>query len=125
MNNGPMVPGRVAQPIEEMIAGTDDVLNVDKIIERLGEQTPGGEFKPSNDVAELFYLMYSRADSREAIEWLFNLTVRAPEPLIQDNFERAALLAARRQARQALGDVLAHAIALGEKIHKAKTEKGA
>lgn len=122
MNAGPMIPSRVAQPLDNMLANTDGFLDIDDAIKKIGGMRSVAEYKPVDRVAERFYQLYQEPVGRELIEWLFELTSRAPMPLIENGFEHAALLAAKTQARQGVGKVIAAAICEGEQIYNRKKE---
>ncbi|MDZ7822575.1 MAG: hypothetical protein U5K75_00050 [Ahrensia sp.] len=120
MSAGPMIPRRVAQPVEQMLENTDGYLDIDKAIEAIGGMRAKAEYKPDDEVALWFYQTYLDAKGRKVIEWLLDLTARAPIPMMEKGFEHAALMAAKAQAREGIGNVIAEAICLGEKIFKQK-----
>ena len=54
---------------------------------------------------------------RELIGWIYDLTCRAPYPVTMQNMEDLAFAAAKHQARAAVGEVIAKAIADGKELN--------
>jgi hypothetical protein len=71
---------------------------------------PGDQFKRQlAGVAETAW-------GRQLIDWLLDLTCRAPYPVTSQSIEDLAMAAAKHQARAAIGEVLVKAIADGRRI---------
>lgn len=113
--NQPMQPTRrAAWDIEDMVSGTDAVLDVEKMLEQMGGLGQGVNHTPTDAVAKVLYAMFS--GQRETIDWLIDLTLRAPYPHVGEDFQSAALAAAKHQARAGIGEVIVAAIARGKQI---------
>ncbi|ESY21513.1 hypothetical protein X749_27850 [Mesorhizobium sp. LNJC391B00] len=78
-------------------------------------------FDPGDDMKLVLYHFYGNAEGRRIIEWLADLTVRAPFPHVGSMKESAALAAAKHEARTAVGYALLRAIAEGEELWKQQT----
>lgn len=71
---------------------------------------PGDEFKKN------LAATYETEWGHELINWLLDLTCRAPYPRTHENPELLALTAAKHQARAAVGEVLVKAISDGRAL---------
>ena len=70
----------------------------------------------SDDMKQVLFHFYNTMEGRRIIEWLADLTVRAPFPHVGSLKESAALAAAKHEARTAVGYALLRAIAEGEQL---------
>lgn len=119
--NQPMMPQRrEAWPIEDLLKGTDDLLDLDAMTEQIGKLS-GSDYKPSDAVAKVFYAIFM--GQREAMEWLLDLTLRAPYPHVSGSIEQAAIAAAKHQARAGIGEVIVAAIAEGKRLQDHDQQK--
>ncbi|RWF48378.1 MAG: hypothetical protein EOS50_32035 [Mesorhizobium sp.] len=75
-------------------------------------------FDPGDDMKQVLYHFNNTAEGRRIIEWLCDLTVRAPFPHVGSTGESAALAAAKHEARTAVGYAMLRAIAEGEELWK-------
>lgn len=113
----PMMPRRAAMPIEQLLAGTDEMLDVDKMIEKLAPAQAGQNFRPTDDLMKVMYLFFGTVEGKQIFEWLMDLTVRAPYPHVNgSNFEQAAIAAAKHQSRCGVGEVILEAVAQGKRL---------
>ncbi|MCZ8545069.1 hypothetical protein OOJ09_12820 [Mesorhizobium qingshengii] len=64
----------------------------------------------------MLFHFYGTGEGRSIIEWMADLTVRAPFPHVGSMKESAALAAAKHEARTAVGYALLRAIAEGEQL---------
>lgn len=113
----PMMPRRAAMPLEDMLAGTHDVLDIEKLIEKMAPAQVGHSFRPSEDLMKVIYLLFGTAEGKQIFEWLMDLTLRAPYPHIDGSgFEQAAIAAAKHQARAGIGEVILEAVANGKRL---------
>lgn len=114
--NQPLLPQRVGNAdLDDMFAGSDRVLDLESILEDMF----GGkadEFDPDDAVAIELWRMFNIPATRAVLEWLFDLTRRAPFPNEGGSFETVALAAERYRARQRLGAAIAGAIVRGQKL---------
>lgn len=112
--SAPFVAGRAGQPLdllEEGAAGSGwDGLN------QLFAPVMEAELQPSDRVAMWLYGMYLAGDSREVIEWLMDITVRAPLRSTGATFEQTALMTATRQGINGVGETVLKAIAKGKEL---------
>lgn len=76
-------------------------------------------YRPDDDVMKSLAIMAERGETRAVVEWLLDLTLRAPYPVTADTLEQTALAAAKHQARANVGEVVLKAIAEG----RAKLER--
>ncbi|YBV97534.1 hypothetical protein M1D80_11835 [Phyllobacteriaceae bacterium JZ32] len=114
--NQPLTTRRATMPLEDMLKGTDDYLNVEKMIEKLAPAQVGQNFRPSDNLMKFLYLFSQQRDAKELFDWLMDLTIRAPYPHISGSFEEAAIAAAKHQARAGIGEVIIEAIAEGKRL---------
>ncbi len=112
--NQPLVSRRPAWPAEDILDMSDDVLDVDKMADLIGELSKQADYRPTDDVAKALYALFQY--NRAVIDWLLDLTLRAPYPHVDGDFQKAALAAAKHQARAGIGEVIAAAIAEGKRI---------
>lgn len=112
----PMVSRREAQSLEDMLANTDDVLNVDQILEKMGSAQAGQHFRPADDLLKFIYLLSVTREGRPFFDWLMDLTIRAPFPPLTGSFEQAAMCAAKYQTKEGLGNIILEAIAEGKRL---------
>ncbi|OBQ59578.1 hypothetical protein EFV37_22130 [Mesorhizobium loti] len=73
-------------------------------------------FDPGDDMKQVLFHFYNTQEGRRIIEWMADLTVRAPFPHVGNLMEGAALAAAKHEARTAVGYALLRAIAEGEQL---------
>lgn len=111
--NGPVDFGRQLQAVDRLISSPpswDDLLK---------EFTPAAvpdTFDPGDDMKKLLAGLYNTAEGRRIIEWLADLTFRAPYPHTGASLEAAALAAAKHEARAAVGRSILKAIADGNQL---------
>lgn len=79
-------------------------------------------FDPGDDMKEVLFHFSNTPEGRRIVEWLADLTCRAPYPHVGNSLEAAGIAAAKHEARAAVGQTLMRAIAEGEQIWKAKKE---
>lgn len=77
-------------------------------------------FDPGDTIKKMLAAFYRTAQGRELIEWLADLTVRAPYPHVGTDFQSAAIAAAKHEARFGVGLVLFKALADGEQLFNPK-----
>lgn len=79
-------------------------------------------FDPGDDMKLVLFHFSNTAEGRRILEWIFDLTARAPFPHVGSTKESAAIAAAKHEARTAVGYVVGRAIADGEKLWKQRSE---
>lgn len=73
-------------------------------------------FDPGQDMKKVLCAFYHTTEGRRIIDWLMDLTVRAPYPHVGTNFNQAAIAAAKHESRAAVGLVILQAIAEGDAL---------
>ena len=115
MSGGPFDFAREALDLDKMLAGVG------------GEGWAGLEshfspaklpdrFEPDDVLKKALATMYRAGEGRLVLDWLLDLTVRAPPGASGNTLEAAALAHAKHEARFAVGQSLLLAIAQGEKL---------
>lgn len=61
----PMMPRRAAMPLEQLLAGTDDMLDVDEMIEKLAPAQAGQNFRPTDDLMKVMYLFFGTDEGKQ------------------------------------------------------------
>jgi hypothetical protein len=79
-------------------------------------------FDPGADMKLVLFHFSNTAEGRRILDWIFDLTARAPFPHVGSTRESAAIAAAKHEARTAVGYVVARAIADGEQLWKQRSE---
>lgn len=79
-------------------------------------------FDPGADMKEVLFHFYQTAEGRRILDWIFDLTARAPFPHVGSTKESAAIAAAKHEARTAVGYVICRAIADGEQLWKQRSQ---
>lgn len=77
-------------------------------------------FDPGEDMKLVLAAFYNTAEGRRIVEWLWDLTVRAPYPHVGASNQSAAIAAAKHEARVAVGLSLKLAIEQGQKLWNEK-----
>lgn len=70
-------------------------------------------FDPGERVKRFLAAIVRTPDGREFIQWLSDLTWRAPYPSIGASFEQAAIAAKAHESRAAVGEVVLKAVTEG------------
>ena len=70
-------------------------------------------FEPEERIKRFLGAAYMTVEGREFIQWLADLTFRAPYPHVAGNFEAAALAAKAHEARAAVAESVLLALAQG------------
>ncbi|MBS9720043.1 hypothetical protein JYU29_04990 [Tianweitania sp. BSSL-BM11] len=118
--NGPTDFGRQLQSIEAMLAAPSTWDGLEHAFKP--SQMPD-RFDPGDDIKMLLAGLKNTVDGRRIIEWLADLTFRAPYPSTGSSFEQAALAAAKHEARAAVGHVLLRAIAEGDALLNQRSQR--
>lgn len=79
-------------------------------------------FDPGEDMKQVLFHFYNTAEGRRILEWIFDLTARAPYPHVGSMKDSAALAAKAHEARTAVGYVIGRAIADGEDLWKQRSQ---
>lgn len=74
------------------------------------------DFEPDEKLKRFAAACWSSGEGRAFIDWLFDLTCRAPYPVTSQDMNDLAFAAAKHQARAAVGETLAACICDGLKI---------
>jgi hypothetical protein len=73
-------------------------------------------FRPEDSVLIEIYKLSETAEGRKIIDWLHELSDRAPYPRVGSNFEEVAVAAAKHQGRALVGEVLTEAVREGKRL---------
>lgn len=111
---------RVAQPADLMQAQ----ISPDAISAALEGLFPADQLQaflaPEDEIATFAYGLWSTAEGRKLIEWLLDMTIRAPYRVMGKSVEETALWAAKREGINLPAEMLLAAISKGEKIVAAR-----
>lgn len=84
--------------------------------DQFGPALVGENFDPGEDFKKNL-AAFARTDlGRRIVEWLLDMTCRAPYPATSQDMQDLAFAAAKHQARAAVGEVIVKAIADGNAI---------
>ena len=83
---------------------------------QFGPAVVAENFDPGVEVKRFAAAMSQTAEGRRFIDWLLDLTCRAPYPVTSQSIEDLAMSAAKHQARAAVGETIVKAIADGHKL---------
>jgi len=117
----PYNPRREVFDSEKMLEMSDGWLELDELLKKMtGGQ--GFSYRPKDEDLKNFWLLWRSIDGRRLIEWWLDMTLRAPYPPVGNDFQEAALAAARFGARAALGEVMLEALAEGKRLYENKNQ---
>lgn len=85
-------------------------------LEKLTDREPKDGFRPTEKVARLLHALTLNADTAEIIEWLMDITVRAPLRLPDGGLEQVALAYATRRGINGVGEAVLAAIEMGREL---------
>ena len=114
MSGGPFPFSRQMMAVDQMLAGVPDWTGLSQAFFPAGVSD---RFDPGEDMKQVLYHFYQTAEGRRIIDWLADLTVRAPYPHVGQTSESVAIAAAKHEARAAVGYSLLRAIADGEQLY--------
>jgi len=75
------------------------------------------DFRPVDTVMQSLARLYDFAETRAALDWILDLTCRAPYPRGESTTEQLGIAAAKHQARAAVGEAIVKAIVEGRKLN--------
>ncbi|TPN57165.1 hypothetical protein [Mesorhizobium sp. B1-1-7] len=113
--SGPFPFARQMMAVDEMVSGAPAW---DGLEQAFFSAKVADNFDPGADMKQVLYHFYQTAEGRRIIDWIADLTVRAPYPHIGSTNETAALAAKAHEARAAVGYAIGRAIADGEELYK-------
>lgn len=115
-----------------------DLLDLDLMLEQIGGAGWDGlerqfrpaavpdRFEPADQLKIRIATLYDHSDEvRQILEWVFDLTFRAPYPHVGESFQAAALAAKAHEARAAVGRVIVQAIVDGRKLKEKRSQTNA
>ncbi len=88
----------------------------DGVRDRMQPAESSDKHRPDAAILKEIALMWDRPQERAGLEWIFDITSRAPYPTDHSDIERMAMAAAKHMARAAVGEAIALAIDEGRKI---------
>lgn len=83
---------------------------------QFGPAVVAQSFDPGDEVKKFAAAMSQTVEGRRFIDWLLDLTCRAPYPVTSQTIEDLAMSAAKHQARAAVGETIVKAIADGNAL---------
>ncbi len=119
MTSGPFPFARQFMVLESILRGTPSWDGLEQAF--FPAQKPDN-FDPGDDMKEVLFHFYATAEGRKILDWIFDLTARAPFPHVGSTNDSAALAAAKHEARTAVGYVIGRAIVDGEEIWKQRSQ---
>lgn len=84
--------------------------------DQFGPAVVAQSFDPGNDLKKNLAAFARTGLGREIIDWLLDLTCRAPYPVTSQSLHDLAFAAAKHQARAAVGETIIKAIADGNAL---------
>jgi len=78
--------------------------------------THPGNFEPSDKMMMAAAILWRAGEGREFVEWILDLTMRAPYPVTSQDPHDLQFAAAKHQARAAVGETVLLAIRKGEEM---------
>lgn len=109
-------------PFRRELAGLDEMVaqiggeGWEGLAERFAPAKVPDKFDPGDDMKKVLSAFFFTAEGRKIVEWLADLTFRAPYPHVGPSLEAAGIAAAKHEARAAVGEVLMKAIAEGHAL---------
>lgn len=117
--NGPFPFSRQSQAIDRLLQQTPDWNGLEQAF---FPAKVADNFDPGDDMKKVLAAFYATAEGRKILDWIFDLTCRAPYPSIGSTNETAALAAKAHEARAAVGYVVGRAIVDGLELLKQRME---
>jgi hypothetical protein len=119
MSSGPFAFSRQMVALDSLLQSQPSWAGLEKAFFPAGTHD---NFDPGDDMKVVLYHFSNTAEGRRILEWLFDLTARAPFPHVGTTTQSAALAAAKHEARTAVGYVIGRAIADGESLWKERSQ---
>ena len=112
----PVFSRREAQPLDRLIAsaGGEGWAGLDKLLEPALAKRQSCE--PGDDIKKALAVMARAGQGRAVIEWLMDITVRAPFRVTGATVEETAMRASNRQGIEGVAEAVLAAIADGERL---------
>jgi hypothetical protein len=120
MTNGPVDFLRQVQRVEDFIRNPSSWGELEKAF--APAKVPDN-FDPGDFMKQQLAALYGTQDGRAIIEWLFDLTLRAPYPHVGNSRDSAWLAAGKHESRVAVGQAIAKAIVDGRELFNQKEPK--
>ncbi|MBB98327.1 MAG: hypothetical protein CML67_02135 [Rhodobacteraceae bacterium] len=115
----PIFGGRQAQPLDQMLDAAGGA-GWDGLSDLMKPHLADRPLQPSDQVARHLALLAKDPRAREIIEWLMDITLRAPFRPIGATLQETALHAAKRQGINGVGEAVLAAIAHGQTLMEKK-----
>lgn len=120
MTTGPVEFARQVQSIEQFLNDAPSWGSLEKSIRPADVPK---DFDPGDFMKQQIAAFYGTQDGRAIIDWLFDLTLRAPYPHVGSSRDSAWIAAAKHEARVAVGQTIARAIVDGKELFNRKEPK--
>ena len=108
---------RTMMAVEKLLAATPSWGDLEQ---QFAPAQTAQNFEPDRDLKMSLAALASQAHGGRIVEWLLDLTTRAPYPHVGQTADSVVLAAAKHEARAAIGWVLLRAIADGAELWKQK-----
>ncbi|MBX3580074.1 MAG: hypothetical protein KF723_22960 [Rhizobiaceae bacterium] len=99
--------------LEKLVAGN----GWDFFAQQFAPANVADDFRPVDPILQALARMYEFPETRAVIDWILDLSVRAPYPRGESTTEELGIAAAKHQARAAVGEAIVKAIVEGRKIN--------
>lgn len=117
--SGPVEFARQVQALDQLLNAAPNWDGLEKAF--APAKTPD-HFEPDDFMKQQLAALYNTADGRQIIDWLFDLTLRAPFPHVGSSRDSAWIAGAKHEARVAVGQTVARAIVDGRELFNRKKE---
>ncbi|WP_026782656.1 hypothetical protein [Pleomorphomonas koreensis] len=87
-------------------------------LERLNLSPPKDGYRPSDKVARVAHALTLNPDTLEFLDWLMDITLRAPLRVPDAGIEQVALAYATRRGINGVGEAVLAAIEMGRKLQE-------
>jgi hypothetical protein len=118
------VAGRVTLSLDELMRASGEI-GWDGLENRFSPAKVSDRFRPQERIMRFAAALGMHPEGREFLDWIFDMTCRAPYPITTGDMQELAFAAAKHQARAAVGNVIALAVAEGRRLNDIPTNPGA
>lgn len=116
----PVFSDRDALPFNDLLESKQPWEDLDKLFKPSLAEAP---LQPSDDVAINLALFAQSAKGRLILEWIMDITLRAPLRACGSTFEETALKTAQRQGINGVAEAILNAINHGEALLEQRKSK--
>lgn len=112
-----------------VVNGKRDVMSFDRLLENgwgafeqlenLGVAPPNDGYRPDDQVARIAYSLTLNPLTQQFLDWLMDITLRAPLRVPDAGVEQVALAYAKRAGINGVGEAILAAVEMGRKLQEA------